>query len=114
MHSSLLKQVIGFSSMNINKIKGKLYLTSEFELGCSADTVFKRIPYDASAFTSGIVILEEKTSLNAVEARWIINGVQAQELSVEKTLLLEEQLTFQILHSLTNLLRKSAPDCHWN
>lgn len=49
-----------------------------------------------------------------MKATWIINGVQAQELSAEKTLLLEEQLTFQILHSLTNLLRKSAPDCHWN
>lgn len=100
--------------MNIKKIKGKLYLTSVFELGCSTDTVLKTTGYDASAFTSGIVILEEKTSVNAMKATWIINGVQAQELSAEKTLLLEEQLTFQILHSLTNLLRKSAPDCHWN
>lgn len=113
-HSSLIKQGTGFSSINIKKIKGKLYLTSVFELGCSTDTVLKTTGYDASAFTSGIVILEEKTSVNAMKATWIINGVQAQELSAEKTLLLEEQLTFQILHSLTNLLRKSAPDCHWN
>lgn len=51
--------------MNINKIKGNVYLRSEFELGCSVDTVFKITGNDASTFTSGFVteILEEKTSV---------------------------------------------------
>lgn len=70
-------------------------MTSVFEMCCSADTayaVLKSSGYD-SVFTNGIVILEEKTSVNAMKAAWIINGVQAQELSAEKTLL-GEQLTF--------------------
>lgn len=29
-----------------------------------------------------------------MRATWIVNGLQTQELSAEKTLLLEEQLTF--------------------
>lgn len=100
--------------MNINKIKGKLYLTSVFELGCSADTVLKSIGYDVTVITNGIVILEEETSVNSMKATWIIIGVQAQELRAEKILLLEKQLTFQLLNSLTNLLRKSASHCHRN
>lgn len=51
--------------------------------------VLKSTEYDAIVFTNGIVILEEKTSVNTMKATWIINGVQAQELSAEKTLLLE-------------------------
>lgn len=102
--------------MNINKIKGNVYLRSEFELGCSADTDFKITANDASTFISGFVmeILEEKTSVNAMRATWIVSGVQTQELSAEKTLLLEEQLTFELLHSLINLLWRSPPVCHWN
>lgn len=113
-HSSLLKQGIDFGSMNRNKIKGKLYLIAVFELGCSANTALKSTGYDASAFTNGTVILEERTSGYPMKATWVINGLQGQELSAEKTLLLEEQLPFQILHSPVNLLRKSTPDCHWN
>lgn len=33
-----------------------------------------------------------------MRATWIVNGVQAQELSAENTLLLEEQLTSQSVH----------------
>lgn len=69
---------------------------------------------NASVFTSGIVILEEKTSVNGMSATWINNGVRPQELRAEKTQLLEEQLSFQLLHSLTNLLGESAPHCHRN
>lgn len=112
-NSSLLKQGIGFSSMNRNKIKGKLYLTPVFELGCSADTVLKSAGYYVSVFSNGIVILEEKTSVNVMKATWVIDGVQAQVLCAEKTLP-GEQLTFQLLHSPTSLLRKSAPHCHRN
>ena len=91
--------------MNVNKIKGSVYLRSEFELGCSVDTVFLITANYASTFTSGFVteISEEKTSANAMRATWIVNGVQTQELSAQKTLLLEEQLTFQLLRSLTKL-----------
>lgn len=49
-----------------------------------------------------------------MRAIWIVNGVlwNPQELSAEKPLLLEEWLTFQLLHSLTNLLQTSDSVCH--
>jgi len=37
--------------MNINKTKGNVYLRSEFDLGCSADTFFKITANDAITFT---------------------------------------------------------------
>lgn len=94
----------------MNKVKGNVYLRSEFELNCSADTVFRITANHARTFTSGFVteISEEKTSVNALRATWTVNGVQTEELGAEKTLLLEEQLTFQLLNSLTNLPWRSA------
>lgn len=64
-----------FSIMNISK--DNVYWRSEFELGCSADRVFKITANDASTFTSGFVteMLEEKTSVNAMRATGIVNGV---------------------------------------